>query len=114
MKVIKILQTPLTDSEGFIDNAERKAEQQACAGSLKALKADLKSADKAIVELAQADPELKRLFERVTAQRPGSIIGISQTTAAEIIVTTNEFKSITDPKKFSCYAGVVPFERSSG
>jgi transposase len=57
--------------------------QQACAGSLKALKADLKSADKAIVELAQADPELKRLFERVT-----SIIGISQTTAAEIIVTT--------------------------
>lgn len=55
-----------------------------------------KSADKAIVELAQANPELKRLFERVT-----SIIGISQTTAAEIIVTTNEFKSITDPKKFA-------------
>ena len=109
VKVIKQLQTPLTDSKGFIDKAERKAEQQACAGSLKALKADLKSANKAILELAQADPELKRLFERVT-----SIIGISQTTAAEIIVTTNEFKSITDPKKFACYAGVVPFERSSG
>lgn len=109
VKVIKQLQTPLTDSKGFIDKVERKAEQQACAGSLKALKADLKSADKAILELAQADPELKRLFERVT-----SIIGISQTTAAEIIVTTNEFKSITDPKKFACYAGVVPFERSSG
>jgi len=109
VKVIKQLQTPLTDSKEFIDKAERKAEQQACAGSLKALKADLKSADKAILELAQADPELKRLFERVT-----SIIGISQTTGAEIIVTTNEFKSITDPKKFACYAGVVPFERSSG
>ena len=109
VKVIKQLQTPLTDSKDFIDKAERKAEQQVCAGSLKALKADLKSADKAIVELAQADPELKRLFERVS-----SIIGISQTTAAEIIVTTNEFKSITDPKKFACYAGVVPFERSSG
>lgn len=108
-KVIKQLQTPLTDSKGFVDKAERKAEQLACATSLKALKADLKSTDKAIFELTQADPELKRLFERVT-----SIIGISQTTAAEIIVTTNEFKSITDPKKFACYAGVVPFERSSG
>ena len=103
------MQTPLTDSKGFIDKAERRAEQQACAASLKALKADLKSADKAIVELANADPELKRIFERVT-----SVVGISQTTAAEIIVTTNEFKAISDPKKFACYAGVVPFERSSG
>ncbi len=42
------------------------------------------------------------------------MVGISQTTAAEIILTTNEFQDITDPKKFACYAGVVPFERSSG
>lgn len=109
VKVIKILQTPLTDSEGFIDKADRKANQQACAASLKSLKADLKSVDKSIVELANQDLELKRLFERVT-----SVVGISQTTAAEIIVTTNEFKAISDPKKFACYAGVVPFERSSG
>ena len=58
VKVIKQLQTPLTDSKGFLDKAERKAQQQACAGSLKALRADLKSADKAILVLAQADPEL--------------------------------------------------------
>lgn len=109
VKVIKQLQTPLTDSKGFVSKTDRRADQQACAASLKALKADLKAADQAIINLAQADPELKRLFERVT-----SVVGISQTTAAEIIVTTNEFKAITDPKKFACYAGVVPFERSSG
>ena len=109
VKVIKMLQTPLTDSEGFIDKVDRKADQQACKASLKALKADLKAADKSIGELAQQDPELKRLFERVT-----SVVGISQTTAAEIILATNEFQDITDPKKFACYAGVVPFERSSG
>lgn len=85
VKVIKILQTPLSDSEGFIDKADRKANQQACAASLKSLKADLRSVDKSIVELAKQDSELKRLFERVT-----SVVGISQTTAAEIIVTTNE------------------------
>ena len=109
VKVIKQLQTPLTDSKGFLDKADHRAEQQACAASLKALKADLKTVDQSITNLVQADPDLKRLFERVT-----SVVGISQTTAAEIIVTTNEFKAITDPKKFACYAGVVPFERSSG
>lgn len=109
VKVIKMLQTPLTDSSGFIDKADRKAAQQACKASLQALKADLKLAAKAITELIQQDPELKRLFERVT-----SVVGISQTTAAEIILTTNEFQDITDPAKFACYAGVVPFERSSG
>lgn len=109
VKVIKMLQTPLTDSEGFIDKADRKADQEACKASLKALKTDLKAADNAITKLAQQDPELKRLFERVT-----SVVGISQTTAAEIILATNEFQDITDPKKFACYAGVVPFERSSG
>ncbi|GAB2546457.1 hypothetical protein GCM10027085_42240 [Spirosoma aerophilum] len=36
------------------------------------------------------------------------------TVATEVIITTNEFKDITDPKKFACYAGVVPFEQSSG
>lgn len=109
VKVIKILQTPLTDSAGFIDKADRRADQKACATSLKALKNDLKATDQAISELAKKDPELNRLFERVS-----SVIGISQTTAAEIIVTTNEFKAISDPRKFACYAGVVPFERSSG
>jgi len=43
------------------------------------------------------------------------VVGISQTTAAEIILATNEFQDITDPdagppKKFACYAGVVPFD----
>ncbi|CCH52201.1 Pilin gene-inverting protein AltName: Full=PIVML [Fibrisoma limi BUZ 3] len=109
VKVIKMLQTPLTDTEGFVGKTERKADQQACAASLKSLKADLQSIDQAIAKLAQRDPELKRLFERVT-----SVVGISQTTAAEIIVATNEFTTISDPKKFACYAGVVPFERSSG
>lgn len=109
VKVIKMLQTPLTDTKGFIEKADRKTDQQACAASLKALKADLKSVDKAIATLAQQDPELKRLFERVT-----SVVGISQITAAEVIVATNEFNAISDPKKFACYAGVVPFERSSG
>ena len=72
------------------------ARQQAGRSTLKSLRVDrpatrLKSVNKSIVELAKQDPELNRLFERVTAQ---------------IIVTTagrprHEFKAINDPKKFA-------------
>ena len=109
VKVIKVLNTPLTASQGFLSKAECQAQQAACTLSLKALKADLKAADAAIAALIESDSELKRLFERVT-----SVVGISQTTAAEMVLTTNEFKAITDPKQYACYAGVVPFEHSSG
>ncbi|WP_332367726.1 transposase [Spirosoma telluris] len=108
-KAIKLLKTPLSNTEGFISKDDQKANLQACQQSLKALKSDLKATDKSIAEVIESDAELKHLFERVT-----SIKGISQTTAVEVIITSNEFKSITDPKKYACYAGVVPFEHSSG
>ena len=31
-----------------------------------------------------------------------------------MILATNEFKAIDDPKKLACHAGVAPFEHSSG
>jgi transposase len=43
-----------------------------------------------------------------------SVDGIGTFTACEVILTTQEFKQISDPKKYACYAGVVPFEHSSG
>ncbi|QMW04822.1 hypothetical protein H3H32_07845 [Spirosoma foliorum] len=78
-KAIKLLKTPLTNTERFVNKEDRKANQQACIHSLKALKADLKATDKSIAGVVEGDPELKHLFERVT-----SIKGISQTTAVEV------------------------------
>ncbi|MBX9853605.1 MAG: IS110 family transposase [Cytophagaceae bacterium] len=40
--------------------------------------------------------------------------GIGPLTATQIIITPNEFKDITQGKKFACYSGVAPFEHSSG
>lgn len=31
-----------------------------------------------------------------------------------MILNTNEFKNISEPKKYACYSGVVPFEHRSG
>ena len=106
---VKTLETPLTDSKNFIGKKAYKNTRNDCQDSINALKKDIKSIEKQIEELIKSDPELKHLFEIIT-----SVKGISKVTATEIIITTNEFKDIDDPKKFGSYAGCVPFERSSG
>jgi transposase len=80
-----------------------------CKASVQTLKQDIAKTDKAIAEIIAGDAHLQRLFEVVT-----SVQGIGKVTATAMIVSTNEFKDINDPKKFACYAGVVPFEHTSG
>lgn len=109
VNAVKTLETPLSDSKEFIGKIAHKEATNACQDSIDALKKDIKNIEKQIKELIQQDDELKHLFEIIT-----SIKGVSTVTATEIIITTNEFKTIDDPKKFGCFAGCVPFEKSSG
>lgn len=74
-----------------------------------ALKEDLKAVDKKIQQLINNDLQFKQLFDTVD-----SVKGIGPVIATEVLITTNEFKDITDPKKYACYSGFAPFERSSG
>jgi transposase len=83
--------------------------KNSCQATINGVKADLKKVNKQISDLIKSDPSLKQLFEIVT-----SVDGVGKVVACDMIVTTNEFKSINDPKKYACYAGVVPFEHSSG
>jgi transposase len=80
-----------------------------CRSSVEAIEKDLAKVEKAIDEIITSDEQLKRLFALIT-----SVNGIGKVTAAEIILTTNEFKDISDPKKFASYAGVAPFSHTSG
>jgi transposase len=109
VKVLRLLQTPLSSSQGFFSAAEQRAEERGSAACLAALRADVRAADQAIKALLRDDPALAHLYQRLT-----SVPGIGLVTAAELLVTTNEFTASTDPKRYACYAGVVPFEHSSG
>ncbi|MBL0686194.1 transposase, partial [Aquimarina mytili] len=40
--------------------------------------------------------------------------GVGKVLAWNLLVKTNEFKTITEPRKLACYAGVAPFENISG
>lgn len=100
---------PLAEQQGFINPALQKQLLKSCQASLKAIEADRKAIDKAIDQLIAHDSQLAHLFGLIT-----SVPGIGTTTATEVVIATNELRSITDPKKMACHAGVAPFNYQSG
>jgi len=104
----KQLSVAAKEVAGF-DPIAAKSVKQLSQHSIKALNDDIKKVEDKLDQVIGSDEYLKRLFIIVT-----SIKGIGKITAAAMIVYSNEFKDITDPKKFACYAGVAPFEHSSG
>jgi len=107
--VKKQLKVPLKEHSLFSRNKTTRQSAAICSHSLKAIDEDIVRADKAIGQLIEADTELSRLFALVT-----SVSGIGKVTAVQVIVTTNEFKDINNPKKFACYSGIAPFTDDSG
>ena len=105
----KQLKTPLNEAKEFISKSVATQLAKTCQSSLKSIAEDIEKIEEEMDELIKSDEELNRLFSIVT-----SVKGIGAVTATQVIITTNEFKDINDPKKFACYAGVVPFKKESG
>ena len=114
VKTIKVLKTPLSDAKKLVDKKMLNSETALCKSSMDALKEDLKAVDKKIKELIDQDPVLKELFDIAECRPVDSVKGIGPVIATEVLITTNEFKDITDSKKYACYSGFAPFEHSSG
>jgi transposase len=105
----KQLSVPLKEQEGFVNKALNNLEKKICQRTLNSLQADLGKVDKQIEKTIKEDRHLSHLFEIIT-----SVQSVGTQTAVQIIIRTNEFKDINDPKKFACYSGVAPFTKESG
>lgn len=103
------LQAPLKEREETGLQKRGKEIFAHCKESRVALKKELLKTDKAILQLIKKDSELHRLFTLAT-----SVFGIGPVIAVEMIIITNEFKAYSCAKKFACYAGIAPFEYTSG
>ncbi len=104
----KKLSVPVTELKEF-DKDAGKIIGDHSKKLIRTLNDEIKRVEKSIIEIIKSDETLNRLFKIIT-----SVIGVGPVIATEVLTTTNEFKSIQDPKKFACYAGVAPFEHSSG
>ena len=70
---------------------------------------DLLNIEKQLDTLIKEDENLSKIFAQAT-----SVTGIGKVTALYLICFTNEFTMYTNPRQLACYAGVVPFEHTSG
>ena len=104
-----IIKTPLKEQTDFVKKGVGKQNIQLCKSSVLAIATDLEAIDKAIDGVIESDEQLKRLYELTT-----SVPYIGRITGLQILISTNEFRDIRNPKKFACYAGVAPFKKESG
>lgn len=60
-------------------------------------------------KLIKADSEVSENYKFIT-----SVQGVGKVLAWSLLIKTNNFKTINDPRKLACYVGVVPFDFQSG
>lgn len=106
---INQIAVPLAEQNQFGGKELLSILRKHCQNSLKALKIDLRQVEASIEEIIKTDSELRMLFGLLT-----SVPGVGTVVATEVIIATGEFKTISEPKKLACHAGVAPFEHRSG
>lgn len=95
--------------EGYTDKMVHGYVQKDTEALKKQLNSKIKKVEKEIDELIKSDQEIHENYQLVTSVR-----GIGTIIAAHMLVYTQNFTNITQSRKFACYTGIAPFERSSG
>ena len=109
---VKILQG-LKQSSGELKNFENKKAvsliNKAEVLVIKNLEKAIEKVNAHIAQIIAGDQNLEAIKKRIC-----SVPGVGPVLSTALIITTNGFKRLTHAAALSCYAGVVPFEYSSG
>ena len=105
----KRLLTPVEEFRTMGNDTMAKMLEKSMRKSVRAIESDLEGIENQMKEIIDNDDQLRKLYALVT-----SVVGIGFVTATNLIVHTNEFKMLNDPRKLACYCGIAPFEHSSG
>jgi len=69
----------------------------------------IKIIEKQITQVIKQEPILKSKYGQIT-----SVPGVGKVLAWNLLVKTNAFTLINNPRKLACFAGIAPFENRSG
>jgi transposase len=108
-KAKKQLNTANKEQRLFLDKDIMRSLNKYTHKTVIVINKQIEAIENEILGLIKEDEKLNRMYQIIT-----SIYGIGFVTASYILVTTNEFININNPKKYACYCGVVPFEHTSG
>jgi len=109
VKIQKQLSTSCNEQAEFLEPVVVKSLRAHTMKVLRGVKKQIQQIESEVQNLISSDEKLNNLYQVIT-----SIPGVGFVTAVHVITTTNEFVKFTNPKKYACHCGVVPFEHSSG
>ncbi len=110
-KVIKAINlfNMTNESKNFLPNSVLKTTLQHNKRMMTFLKKQLKQIEQSIENLVQSNPVFKQQDDLLQ-----SIPGVGKQTSVLLIAYTQAFTLFQNHRQFACYAGVAPFEYSSG
>jgi transposase len=110
-KVVKAINQFKTTSEnqGFMPEEVLKSVLKVNKTVIAQLQKALEKLEAKMKEIIKANEQLSNQYELIT-----SVPGVGPQTAMYMIAVTKGFKSFENWRKMACYAGVAPFEYSSG
>ncbi len=78
-------------------------------GQIEECESRIEGIEEQIKDLIKSDETMKKNFDLAT-----SVKGIGLIIAAFMLVTTNNFTGFENSRKYACYAGIAPFDNTSG
>jgi transposase len=109
IKIRTIMKVPAKELKTLKDNFLSKSIETSSYKMVKQINNEIKVLERQIQETIKSCPDTKYKFGLIT-----SVPGVGKVVAWELLIKTNLFHSICDPRKLACYAGVVPFGFQSG
>lgn len=102
-------ETYLKELKNINDKSTQKALEQVYKTAINGLKESIESIEKLMKKLIKSDDCLQKSYDLLL-----SVPGIGYITAIYLIICTNNFAGNISGKQLASYAGVVPFENTSG
>lgn len=92
-----------------LDSEVSKLSEKFQKQTIKGISSDLKKIEKQLDLFIKEDEHLNKIYSQAI-----SVPGVGKVTTLYLICFTNEFTAYSTPRQLACYAGVVPFEHTSG
>lgn len=99
----------LLETKDFIPAKEYKTLANTLNQTIISIQKAIVAVDQQINDLLCQQEELENNVEIIE-----SIPGVGRQTAIALITSTNNFKTITEPRKAACHGGIAPFKNESG
>ena len=105
----KKYETQLHDQRGYMDAEDYKRKKCSWAAVVKTLDKQIAIIDDEIQRLVESDEKVKRQTELLK-----TVDGVGDRIALRMVVVTMAFTRFKTPRQFNCYAGLAPFQYTSG